>query len=96
MLEYLRHLRMLSLVFLAGGATGAYAAYGYEHQATEHLASLADRGYCAAKDVDHNRYWYACQDAAVALELQSRAIQHDEETAAILADMAKPTKGKRK
>ena len=81
----IRSLRNLTLFFIAGTAVGAYGAYGSEHAKIEHLESLSDRGIVSAMDIDHNRYRYACIDAAVALDLQQRAIQHDEEMAAALA-----------
>ena len=94
----IRSFRNLTIFFIAGAAVGAYGEYGIAHAKIEHLESLSDRGIVSAMDIDHNRYRYACIDAAVALDLQQRAIAHDEQlaadTKAILADM-KP-KGKKR
>jgi hypothetical protein len=51
---------------------------------------VIDRGYCGDRDnVFGWPHMYDCRDAAVAMELQSKAMERDQEQAAILADMQK-------
>jgi hypothetical protein len=83
--------RRVTIAFIVGGGVGAYGSYNLEHYNTEHLGSLADRGYCAARDVDHNRYWYACQDAFIAAQLQQQDAARAQESLAAIneAELAK-------
>ena len=94
--RFLHTSRWCTLWFLAGTAVGAYNAYSFEHGTLKHLESLVfDRGYCGDWDVDHNRHVYPCRDAAVAMDLQAKAVEYDRETAAILKDLqAKPAGAK--
>ncbi len=80
-------------VFLAGAmlgaAGGSYAVYQYVHAPFVH--AVVDRGFCGQRDPFNTAFMYNCRDAAVAMTLQQQAIEHDQEAAAILADMsAKP------
>lgn len=90
----LNSLRNVTLIAIAAAGVGWYGGYRHEYAELEHVWGLALRGFCAAVDVDKNRHWYSCQDAAVALDLQQRQAQRDADTNAILADMGKK-RGKR-
>lgn len=91
-MNLLRTLRTISLIFLAGSATGAYGEWNYLHKESERTLSVALRGYCAQRDVTGQPYWYSCQDALIAAELTQRDIARDQETAAIMVEMNKPSK----
>ncbi len=86
MIDFLKTLRTLSLIFLAGGATGAYGEYRH---GTEHVMSLALKGNCVQPDVDNQPRWFACADYYIATELQRRDAERDAEVTAVLSDMAK-------
>lgn len=88
-MAFMKSLRNALLLAIAFAGAGWYGGYRNEQAELEHVWSLALRGFCAAKDPDRNRYWYSCQDAAVALDLQQRQAQRDADTSAILADMGK-------
>lgn len=79
--------KRLCMAYLLGAAMGAYYVYNLEHRVTEHLKDIAARGWCGQRDIEQTLYWFACQDAAIANELNQRDMAHDQETAAILSDM---------
>ncbi len=86
-------------VFLAGAmlgaAGGAWSVYQYVHAPFVH--AVVDRGFCGQRDPFNTAFMYNCRDAAVAMTLQQQAIEHDQEAAAILADMriAEPGKARK-
>ena len=91
-----RFIRTLSMFFLMGSATGAYGEWRYEHGQAERIQAIALRGYCAQRDPMGTPFWYNCQDAAIAAELTSRAIEHDDEIAKLIsATEHQPTNAKR-
>jgi len=92
-----RTIKMTFWVFVSGAAAGGYGVYQYVHVPFQ--ASIIDRGYCGQRDPFGTAFRYPCRDSAVAMELTQRAMEQDQQTAAILADMEKPTskaKAKRK
>lgn len=89
MIDFLKTIRTISLIFLAGTATGAYTAYGYEHANTEHVMGLVLKGGCAQPDLDKQPRWFQCADYYIATQLQHQDEQRDAEVTAVLNDMAK-------
>lgn len=84
MTYYLRTLRMLSIFFTMGAATGAYGEYQYYHAP---MVDLVKRGYCGNEDVTKQLWWSACRDSYIAMEIQQREAERDSETLAILNSM---------
>jgi hypothetical protein len=83
-----RTTKMLVWTFLSGAAAGAYGAYDYAYKPLER--AVIDRGYCGDRDnVFGWPHMYDCRDSAIAMDLQAKAIERDQEQAAILADMQK-------
>jgi len=76
-------LKAYTAVFCCGALLGAAGMYVVKNSELDHFRKLALGGNCMTKDVDHQPYWFVCQNVAL-----------DQDTNVILGDMKKP--GRRK
>lgn len=90
MLDFFKTIRTVSLIFLAGSATGAYGAWRHSTTITDDIqARMVEGGWCAQADPRKVVYLFACRDVYHAEALQQRDAEVDAEVNTILSDMAK-------
>ena len=94
-MNFINTCRNYIIAFIIGTGVGAY---GWNEHYLKPQMSMVAKGYCGQLDPTRTLYWYSCRDSYIANELltreTSRAIEIDEETGKILANMQQ--KGKRK
>jgi hypothetical protein len=89
--QTIRWMKHMSIAFLLGAGGMGYEVYLHEHRSIKTIEDIVLGGACGQKDpkVSNQIDWYDCQDAAIAIDLNQRAMAHDQETAEILSDMSK-------
>lgn len=79
-------------VFGTGFVSGHLEATYLRSKDISHLLSMAERGFCGQRDVDHNFYWFSCQDAYFAAALRPEATPQGDPIGDLIRTAAKPGK----